>query len=68
MLGWRVYLAAREQFAGLDHVALGAVFFLIALAISTLKAGFVDRLPEPLRGLFKPPRPPGSAQPAEHPG
>ena len=68
MLGWRGYLVAREQFAGLDHVALGAIFFLVALTISMLKAGLVDRLPEPVRSLFTPPRPPPSSRAAEHSG
>jgi hypothetical protein len=68
MLGWRGYVIAREQFAGLDHVALGAIFFLVALAISMLKAGFADRLPESVRSLFMPPRPPPSSCAAEHPG
>ena len=65
---WRGYCIAREQFAGLDHVALGAMFFLVALAISMLKAGLIERLPEPARSLFKPPRPPESSRPVEHPG
>jgi len=41
--GWRAYQAARGTLRGLDLIALGILFFLVAMAISLAKTGLPQR-------------------------
>ncbi len=44
LAGWRFYQRLRLLLAGLDHIVLGAVFFVVALLVSLWKAGLLQRL------------------------
>ncbi len=39
VVGWQAYRVLRQSVVGLDHIACGIVFFLLAIAISLTKAG-----------------------------
>ena len=42
--GWHVYQLLRQWISGLDQIAWGALFFVVALLISLAKAGLPQRV------------------------
>ena len=43
MAGWHVYRHLRQIMAGLDRIAIGAMFFLIAILVSLAKMGVLQK-------------------------
>jgi len=43
LVGWHGYRLLRQSIVGLDHIACGVLFFLLAMLISLTKTGFPQR-------------------------